>query len=138
MNTTTSRIALVMLLVGCGSSTKPPADRAARHGVHVASPDGLGSLSGDSVPRFFPNYVTPCKATEFKRVMKDDLNASLTRISDALFHAKGESDAGLEPIADAAGEILGCAVTIRGRAARMMPRSAAICSISVPVIPGMS
>ena len=33
---------------------------------------------------------------------------------------------------------LGCAVTISDRAARTMPRSAAICSISVPVIPGMS
>lgn len=115
MNTTALRFTLVVLLFGCGSTSKPPTGHPTRggpHGVRVASLHEPGSLSGDSVPRFFPNYVKPCKATVFREVMKDDLNASLTRISEALFHGQGDDDARMEQVADSAGAILGCAVTI--------------------------
>jgi len=65
------------------------------------------SLSSDAVPRFFPSYTKACASTEFRDVMTTQFNASLSVVSQALFH--DVDDGRLDRVADAAAVILGCA-----------------------------
>lgn len=108
----TARLAAIALLVagGCGAKSAPPTTADPKPCRCAATEPGCcapTSLSADAVPRFFPSYTKPCGSTEFRDIMKDQFNASLSTASQALFH--DDDDGRLDRVADAAAVILGCA-----------------------------
>jgi hypothetical protein len=112
-------VAVAMALAaGCGprassqaaGTSDPRACRCASGDPGCCAPSPSPSLSADAVPRFFPSYTKDCASTDLKEVMRDQFNASLSQVSQALFHDRDEGR--LDRVADAAGVILGCAKQI--------------------------
>jgi hypothetical protein len=97
-------VAVVSAACPGGAVGPAPAPLTAERGT--ATP----SLSADAVPRFFPSYTTPCGSEQFRDVMRDQFNASLSTVSQALFHDRDEGR--MDRVADGAAVILGCAAKI--------------------------
>lgn len=95
---------VIAVLAACPAGGQ---DLEAAVGYPAAPPE---SIAKDAVPRFFPNYTTPCPSPTLDAIMKDRLNAALSQASVALFHAE-DADR-MERVADAAAVILGCAARL--------------------------
>lgn len=108
------RLLVAAVVVSCSApAATPPVAPATMQQPAAARPEGKAkyqTLSSDSVPRFFPNFVTPCPSDDIGVIMADHFNPALTRIADALFHSTKENR--LEEVAEAAAVVLGCAQTV--------------------------
>jgi hypothetical protein len=116
-------LALALACLSCATAKPPPTATSApaeqlstmpaRH-TSQAEPCATGScLAKTSVPLFFPSYTKPCNDEgSVKAVMLSQMSPALSQVSEALFHARGDEEARLKAVGDAAAVMLGCATVI--------------------------